>query len=117
MATVHWVKAEAGNWLDFQAFDLDSVGSGVGVYVIWYNGQPGRVVRVGQGGIKDRLGRHRQDPAITAYAGHGLLVTWVEVASQAQRDGIERYLADQYPPLVGDAWPDVQPIAVNSPWS
>ncbi len=45
----------------------------------------------------------------------GNLATWAAVLA-AQRDGVERYLGGQWPPLVGDAFPDVQSIAVNSPW-
>ena len=50
------------------------------------------------------------------YAKKGTLrVTWASVPA-AQRDGVERYLADKWGPLVGDAHPDVEAIAVNSPW-
>ena len=87
-----------------------------GVYIIWHGGNPGQVVRVGQGDIADRLGAHRNDSEILAYAKRGILrVTWAAV-SAAQRDGVETYLADQWPPLVGDAFPRATPIAVNSPW-
>jgi len=64
------------------------------------------VVRVGQGDIAARLAAHRTDPAITKYAGTGtLLVTWASVPA-AQRDGVERYLANAWAPLVGDVFPD-----------
>jgi hypothetical protein len=116
MIGVSWVKCGNGNnWCPFESVDLDGVDA-KGIYVIWYNGNPGRVVRVGQGDVKDRLTKHRVDKQILAYKDKGLLVTWASVSS-SQRDGIERYLADQYSPLVGDAYPDVLPIAVNSPWS
>ena len=87
--------------------------SAKGVYVIWYNGSPGRVVRIGQGDIAARIGIHRNDAKITGYP--NLLVTWAAVPA-AQMDGVERYLANTWHPLVGDAFPDVQPIVVNSPW-
>ena len=38
------------------------------------------------------------------------------VAPAAQQDDMERYLAGQYSPLIEDAFPNVQPIAVNAPW-
>ena len=44
-----------------------------------------------------------------------LYVTWASVQA-SQIDGVERYLANTWNPLVGDAHPDVNPIAVNSPW-
>ncbi|MCP4209742.1 MAG: hypothetical protein GY767_22255 [Shimia sp.] len=84
-----------------------------GVYVIWLTGDPSRAVCVGQGDVKERLSVHRDDPAILNYQSEGsLLVTWAAVPAH-QRDGVERYLADQYSPLVGDAFPDAAPIQVN----
>ena len=116
MLQLQWIKSKADTWLEFESFNLPTA-TGVGVYMIWHAGQPGRVVYVGQGDVKSRLGAHRSNKAIVAYAKNGTLhVTWASV-SAAQRDGVERYLADQWSPLVGDAHPDVQPIAVNSPWS
>jgi hypothetical protein len=86
-------------------------------YIIWHEGNPSRVVRLGQGDIKDRLSKHRCDKEILAYNQKGMLrVTWASVPS-GQRDAVERYLANTWNPLVGDCFPDVEPIAVNSPWS
>lgn len=96
--------------LSLQAFDAN------GVYVIWHDGDPSRVVYVGQGApIRHRLRAHRDDRRIQAYAPSGLYVTWAPV-SAAQRDGVEVYLANRYKPLVGDRHPDGPPIRVNSPW-
>jgi hypothetical protein len=115
MLQLSWIKSEADGWLNFQGFNLPTA-FGVGVYVVWYNGHPGRVVRVGQGDIKLRIGAHRNDSEITQYAKHGaLLVTWA-IVGQRQADGIERYMGDNWHPLVGTAFPDVAPIAVNTPW-
>lgn len=115
MLRVQWIKSRAGTWLPLQTLDLSSVRSD-GVYLIWHAGQPARVVRLGQGDVRDRLGAHRNDREITGYVRFGrLLVTWASVPA-VQRDGVERYLADTWPPLVGDAFPNVRPIAVNSPW-
>lgn len=106
-----------GHWCSLENLNLDGLGDVSGVYIIWHEGNPGRVVRVGQGKIKDRLDKHRNDREILAYRGRGTLrVTWASVPSN-QRDGVERYLADTWSPLVGDAFPDARPIAVNSPWS
>jgi hypothetical protein len=85
--------------------------------MIWHEGNPGRVVRIGQGDIASRLGAHRQDPAILAYKKIGLLrVTWATVLAH-QLDGVERYLANAWTPLVGDAFPAAAPLAVNSPFA
>jgi hypothetical protein len=111
---VTWVKSEADTWLKLTTFDLSSIGTKRGVYMIWHTGKPGRVVRVGQGDIAARLTEHREDPAILAY--DNLRVTWATV-SAAQLDGVERYLADHWKPLIGDRFPNVVPIPVNSPFA
>lgn len=118
MATVIWKTCgNDGHWCSFDKLDLNSVGDAVGVYIIWHAGNPSRVVRVGQGKVADRLAAHRQDQEVTQYRAKGTLrVTWAAVPKASDRDGIERYLADKWTPLVGDAWPDAAPIAVNSPW-
>jgi hypothetical protein len=116
---VAWVKCgNGGNWCPLVTLDLESVGNVGGVYIIWHDGNPGRIVRIGQGDpIRNRLSAHRNDLEILGYGRFGTLrVTWATVPSN-QRDGVERYLAETWRPLIGDAFPDVLPIAVNSPWS
>jgi hypothetical protein len=109
-----WVKSVAKEWLRLDHAHLNNVDA-QGVYVVWYNGQPGRVVRVGSGDIRTRLTADRRDRDVMAYGRFGLFVTWASVDAE-QIDGVRRFLADQYPPLVADAGPQVQPIAVNTPW-
>jgi hypothetical protein len=81
-----------------------------GVYIIWQSG--GRVIRIGQGVIRDRITTHRNDPEINKFS--NLYVTWASVPS-LQKDGVERYLADSLDPVVGDAFPDTLPLVVNLP--
>lgn len=115
MLKLNWVKSTTGNWLSFQGVNLGNV-STEGVYIIWHAGNPGRVVYVGQGDVAARIKAHRDRSDINAYAKHGTLhVTWAAV-SVRQRDGVERYLANNWNPLVGEAYPDVTPLVVNSPW-
>ena len=74
------------------------------------------MVYVGQGDVAARIRAHRGRPDIMGYAKHGpLFVTWAAIRANL-KDGVERYLADKWRPLVGDAHPDVLPVAVNSPW-
>jgi hypothetical protein len=113
MLTVKWVKC-GNDWCPLATVNLSKVTT-AGVYIIWHRGNPSRVVYVGQGDIVGRLTSHRGDKRIQAYAAQGLRVTWASVPA-AQRDAVERYLADQWKPLVGDAHPNVVPLAVNSPW-
>ncbi|MCP4407013.1 MAG: hypothetical protein GY807_04500 [Gammaproteobacteria bacterium] len=118
MASVTWrTCGDDGHWCSLQDLNLNSIEEKRGVYIIWHEGNPSQVVRVGQGNIGQRLGEHCGDMEITAYASFGKLrVTWAS-APEADLDGIERYLADTWPPLVGDAFPDTAPIAVNSPFA
>ncbi len=114
MLQAEWIKSDANTWLDFRTFNLLSA-HGNGVYIIWYYGNPTRVVYVGQGDIVDRLQSHRINSKIIEYAKQGILkVTWAEL-HETRRSGVERYLADMWKPLVGDTYPDVLPIPVNLP--
>lgn len=115
MLQLSWVKCQGDAWCLFQTVNLDKVTTD-GVYIIWHAGNPSRVVYVGQGDIAARLRAHRTNTAITGHSSSGTLyVTWASV-SAAQKDGVERYLADKWNPLVGDAHPQALQLAVNSPW-
>jgi hypothetical protein len=113
MLNVKWAQYANGGWPALNSVDLSNVTT-EGVYVIWQAGQPGRVVRVGQGNIQDRLCCHRADDNVLAHANPGLLVTWAAVPVD-YRDSVERFLAVHYTPLAGDRWPNVPPVAVNLP--
>lgn len=84
--------------------------------MIWHGAPNPAVVYVGQGNIRERILAHRDESAITQYRGNGLYVTWAPVLP-TDRDGLERYLAERWNPLVGRAYPQITPIQVNSPWS
>mgnify|MGYP000347695315 CR=1 FL=1 len=108
---VVWVKCEGDAWCPFQNVNLDNVTTS-GVYVIWTVGNDGKIVYVGQGDVADRLRDHRNTPEITRNG--KMNVTWAAVPSH-ERDGVERYLADEYSPLEGAHHPRAVPIAVNLP--
>jgi hypothetical protein len=115
MTNLYWTKSTSNTWLPLNTVNLSTVKS-FGVYIIWHSGNPGRVVRVGQGNIADRVGCHKTDREVLSHANSGqLYVTWATTAV-SQADGIERFLAEKWKPLVGKRFPDVLPIAVNSPW-
>ena len=86
-----------------------------GIYIIWRGAPNPAVIYIGQGNIKQRIFVHRNEPAITRFGQNELFVTWASVPT-SYRDGIERYLADIWNPLVGSQHPNVSPISVNSPW-
>lgn len=116
MINLTWMKCVQNVWCSLERVDLSNVKT-IGVYIIWHGGNPSRVVRVGQGDITARLNAHRADPEVLYYRRFGeLFVTWADVAVWS-RDGVERYLADYWKPLIGDRFPDIAPIAVNSPFA
>ena len=93
-------------------------GNDEGVYIIWY-GTPrhGRVVYVGQGNITERLSEHRSNPEITRHDNqHNRLFVFWAFVEEDYRDGVERYLADRFAPLVGKMHPTDDAIRVNTPW-
>ena len=116
---LNWIKCGSPNqtWCDFINLNLDHPNlNGVeGVYMIWHGAPNPAVVRLGQGNIRDRLKAHRLDPEIIKFWSQGLYATWASVPATS-RDGVEKYLANTWSPKVGDAFPNVAPIAVNSPW-
>ncbi len=114
--SLKWLTCgDDGHWCSLENLNLDTVQAS-GVYIIWHEGDPARVVRIGQGDVTDRLKKHRKNSSILYYNKFGTLrVTWASVPAR-QRDGVERYLADTFHPLDGDAFPAALPIAVNSPW-
>lgn len=114
MLTVYWNKCQDDTYWPLERLNLENI-KAEGVYVIWHGGTLPRTVRIGQGTVAERLRAHRFESEVLAYKNSGLHVTWAAVAA-AQRNGVEKYLADGLHPLVGDASPDVLPIVVNSPW-
>lgn len=119
--SVQWIKCGDDNhWCDLYRLDLSkNLDGAAGVYMIFYLGsgnESGRVVRVGQGNVAERLAAHRTDSDINAYKSNGLLVTWARVHGK-QQGGVEKYLADTFDPLVGDRFPNRIPIEVNSPFN
>ena len=112
---LNWIKCgDDSHWCSLKLVNLDMKTEGV--YVIWHEGDPGVVVRIGQGDIAARLGAHRNDPAILVYEKQGTVrVTWAAV-SVSQRNGVEAFLAGRWTPLIGEMFPDADPLAVNLPF-
>lgn len=111
---VSWVKCEGDVWCLFDNVDLTDVAT-EGVYVIWHGGENPHAVYVGQGDVAERIEDHRTDLKITRHRDKGkLFVTWASV-SIFQRDGVERYLANELFPLEGEHHPQATPLAVNLP--
>ena len=114
---LYWIKCQGEVWCQLDTVNLaHSHFDGMeGVYIIWHGGAKPATVYVGQGSIRKRLTFHRTNPKIQPYRALGLYVTWARVASQDQ-NGVERFLSEKLKPLVGEEFPDVNPIEVNLPW-
>lgn len=114
---LNWIKCSGDQWCDFFNLNLNHshFDNLEGVYVIWHGAPNPAVVYVGQGNIRNRILAHRTEATILRYRINGLYVTWAPIAS-TYRDGVERYLAERWPPLVGENHPLVESIVVNFPW-
>jgi hypothetical protein len=114
MVVLTWISSQGNRWCTLTEVDLSGV-STVGIYLIWYAGEPGRMVCIGQGDIAARLRALRSEGLAQTYGEAGdLLVTWAKV-SAARIDGITRYLAETWPPLIPCPTGDAVAIKVNSP--
>lgn len=97
-----------------------------GVYVIWFRKSDDiYVVYVGKGDIADRFAEHvgkesfqslLKQPSPDGTVGNAtLMFTWAFVSPEANRVGIERFLAGVFQPRLGERFPFVHPIPVNLP--
>ena len=115
---LNWTRCQGDVWCKLNSVNLEHAhfnNKPCGVYIIWHGGTKPWAVYVGQGDIKERIAKHRKDPDIQQYEHLGLYVTWATV-QEYYRNGVEAYLANQWRPIVGRHYPQVDPITVNSPW-
>jgi hypothetical protein len=114
LVIVTWTSSADNGWCSLDAVRLAGLHM-TGVFLIWYSGNPGRVVCVGRGDIAEQLTAARRDEAVQGFRSRGtLLVTWAKVSAQ-RIDGIERYLAETWSPLLERKRSDAAAIEVNSP--
>ena len=115
---VAWVKCTGSVWCQLSTVNMASI-SGKGVYLIWHvpgDGDRNPALYVGQGDIQERVSYHKTNPELDPWRPEGAIyVTWTMLPNKADRNGVERYLADRFNPLVGSHHPDVLPIEVNVP--
>ena len=114
---LNWTKCTGDQWCDFFNLNLNHphFDNLEGIYIIWHGAPNPAVVYIGQGSIRNRILAHRTENSISRYKANGLFVTWAPL-NAIYRDGVERYLAEKWHPLVGDAHPSTAPITVNGPW-
>jgi hypothetical protein len=118
--TLDWMIGIDDNWCSLDAVDLSNTcfDRMNGVFIVWYGPGPEggerRVVAVGHGYIRNKLGALREDPVITRYAKKNLLVSWAEVDREHQ-PGVENYLTAMLQPLHNEAHPHAVQTLVNLP--
>jgi hypothetical protein len=113
---VNWSSRDAKGDL-YRLFDIQlETLRCYGVYVIYQQSVglfPPVVLKVGQGQVADRFAAHRQLNVLKQRT--GVLATWTPI-SPIIIDGVERYLADRYQPLYGEAFPAADPVPVSLPF-
>ena len=118
--TVSWARPLRGGWYSFKWANLRLLCMAEGIYILWYpetDTRPFQVMYVGQGIIRNRVDHHRGNHSriLHKVVARHLRLTWTVVPSIADRNAIERYLAETLRPVVGEAWPGVLPLRVNLP--
>lgn len=108
---VTWARYKSQKWCRLNSLNLDHV-SAHGVFIIW-NPEEGNVIQIGQGDIAKHLQISRNSRLITRF-GEDLRVTWTRIPS-GYRDGIIRYLYEQFSPVIGEANPHARLVIVNHP--
>jgi hypothetical protein len=110
--SANWVKESNGLFYRLSVIDCSEIEC-TGVYIIF---NQDRVIKVGQGDVGARLACHQCDLCITQHSKvySPLYVTWAQLPIK-YLDGAEVFLANYYRPIVGERFPNVQPIRVNLP--
>ena len=112
---LRWQKHAVGDWCPLDEADLNGLGNGYGVFIIWRNGDATRVstvLYVGRGRLKSQLAECRRSPL---FSSSHLRVTWAEVEHPADLDGIATYLYQHLRPVWGEIMSSALPVPVNLP--
>lgn len=110
--SVKWAKYKKQGWCKLNNLNLELVKSH-GVYIIWKPQDRNNVIRIGQGNIASELQKLRNQSSIARF-GDDLLVTWAAIQDK-YRDGVERYLYEQYSPISIERINNTRLIHVNLP--
>jgi len=110
--SVKWAKYKKQGWCKLNTLNLEHVKTS-GVFVIWKPQDKYNVIRIGQGHIASELQKLRNDTSIVRF-GSDLLVTWCSIQTQF-RDGVERYLYEQYSPISVKQIANARLVYVNLP--
>ena len=117
---LQWMIGSDDQWCDLEAIDLtDSYFERAnGLYVVWFEpnekGDPGRVVCIGHGLLRCKLGNLRDDPVIARHSSRHMKVTWAEVDLHHVQ-AAEEYLIGLLNPIHGQRHPNAVQTIVNAP--
>ena len=110
--SVKWAKYKTQGWCKLNTLNLEQVRTD-GVFVIWKPQDKYNVIRIGQGHVASELQTLRNNSTIARF-GADLLVTWASIKQQ-DRDGVERYLYEQYSPISVERVTNARLVYVNLP--
>ena len=110
--SVKWAKYRKQGWCKLNTLNLELVRSN-GIFIIWKPQDRNNVIRIGQGHIASELQKLRNNASVAKF-GNDLLVTWASIQQQ-YRDGVERYLYEQYSPVSVERVHNARLIYVNLP--
>lgn len=110
--SVKWAKYKKQGWCKLNTLNLEHVKSS-GVFIIWRPQDKYNVIRIGHGHIASELQTLRNNHSIARF-GADLLVTWSSV-QERYREGVERYLYEQYSPISVDRVNNARLVHVNLP--
>ena len=110
--SVKWAKYKKQGWCKLNTLNLEQVRTS-GVFIIWKPQDRNSVIRIGQGHVASELQALRNQSSIVRF-GEDLLVTWASI-QEKYRDGVERYLYEQYSPISVERVNNARLIYVNLP--
>lgn len=85
------------------------------MYVAWFEDDYIRVLKAGEGSVRNRILEARSDPRIGAYDARRTFVTWA-LAPKEHRAGLVNYLQQSLQPALVGLYKTAYPIKCNLPW-
>ena len=117
---VNWMIGNDDQWCELEALNLNDpyFEKASGLFVVWYEpnekGDPGRVVCIGHGLLRCKLGNLRDDPVIARHSSRHMKVTWADI-DNGHAQGAEAYLIGVLNPIHAERHPNVVQTIVNLP--
>jgi hypothetical protein len=112
-----WIRCAREQWCTLAGVNLDQpyFDKAIGVYVAWFEDDYIRVLKAGEGSVRNRILEARSDPRIGAYDARRTFVTWA-LAPKEHRAGLVNYLQQSLQPALVGLYKTAYPIKCNLPW-